>query len=301
MTVFDFFKKFIPGIEFNQDSVGNLYIYSVEHYPASDLKPLAECITEDYILISHKKAQRLFQIQIIADDDMLFYDSDVRRPYYRMRGKQVTREQAFEIIRRTDTFFSWELHLKNKDYLDSIHFNNWIILKNHYPAGYGWIHTDGTVGLNGITQTYPNAWEFVVEWLINLTEFPYLDLMIAVTSWNEMAPEFWEKMWEQDSSVDWDDVEYSYDKDFYSHIDIGIYVHENTIELLNPQNALRMYRKYEKLHEGQEREKYQTRYYQNRHIVQVDEAFLKKCFEKYGLDVEKTWDQCKYMVWNGKS
>ena len=29
MTVFDFFKKFIPGIEFNQDSVGNLYIYSV--------------------------------------------------------------------------------------------------------------------------------------------------------------------------------------------------------------------------------------------------------------------------------
>ena len=67
----------------------------------------------------------------------------------------MTREQAFEIIRRTDTFFSWELHLKNKDYLDSIHFNNWIILKNHYPAGYGWIHTDGTVGLNGITQTYP--------------------------------------------------------------------------------------------------------------------------------------------------
>ena len=90
------------------------------------------------------------------------------------------------------------------------------------------------MGLNGITQTYPNAWEFVVEWLINLTEFPYLDLMIAVTSWNEMAPEFREKMWEQDSSVDWDDVEYSYDKDFYSHIDIGIDVHENTIELLNP-------------------------------------------------------------------
>ena len=44
-------------------------------------------------------------IELFIDEDMDEYDSIARRPYYRLRGKPVSKEQAFEVIRRTDSIF----------------------------------------------------------------------------------------------------------------------------------------------------------------------------------------------------
>ena len=52
------------------------------------------------------------EVKVIVDKEVEGFDSDVRRPHYRMRGKPVTPEQAFEIICRTDSFF-WEVRRKN--------------------------------------------------------------------------------------------------------------------------------------------------------------------------------------------
>ncbi len=75
--------------------------------------------------------------------DGLEYDGSVRKPYYWMRGKPVTEKQAFELIRRTDNFFAGiEEICRSDDFVSSVNFDNWLIHKNHYPQGYGWVHTD---------------------------------------------------------------------------------------------------------------------------------------------------------------
>ena len=64
-----------------------------------------------------------------------------------MRGKPVTKEQAFELIRRTDNFFAGINEIRySGDFVSAVNFSNHLIHKNHFPQGYGWIHADGTVG-----------------------------------------------------------------------------------------------------------------------------------------------------------
>lgn len=43
------------------------------------------------------------EYEIIVDEEVKDYKAFARRPYYRMRGKQATEEQAFDIIRRVIT------------------------------------------------------------------------------------------------------------------------------------------------------------------------------------------------------
>ena len=33
----------------------------------------------------------------------------------------------------------------HKDFIGSLNFDNWLIMQNHYPQGYGWLHTDKTL------------------------------------------------------------------------------------------------------------------------------------------------------------
>lgn len=58
-------------------------------------------------LIPEEVYEKHSEIEIvIAGDESVNLVRNVRRPYYRMRGVPVTREQAFDIIRRTDRFLS---------------------------------------------------------------------------------------------------------------------------------------------------------------------------------------------------
>ena len=206
----------------------------------------------------------------------------VRRPYYRMRGKPVTKEQAFEIIRRTDNFFGDEIEEieQHEDFLGCINFDNWLIDKHHYPQGYGWVHTDGTIGSNAITQKYPTEEEFIIEWAEKLMAFPYLDFIIALTWWNE-APVI------ENNILSRDEFETnSYDKLFLDAIGLGIYVHDKKIELLSRKATIEKYKEYDSLY-GHPREKFVSDYYERNNIIQVDLPYLKRCIEAYGLDAEK--------------
>jgi len=236
--------------------------------------------------------------EIIVDEEVRDFDSDVRRPYYRMRGKPVTQEQALEIIRRTDSFFStmfWELGEHHPDYIGTGNFNNWLIERNHYPFGYGWIHRDGTVGGNAITQKYPNAEEFIEEWSASLSAFPYLDLVIAVTRWNELPDELWEM--NDDQRPDFESAEY--DEEFLAAIEVGIYVHDGTVEIMSPERTRQKYQAYAALYEVADRDKYKSEYYDDRGIVQVTEEDLRKCIEAYGLDAEKSLQRVPEYIWKG--
>ena len=61
--------------------------------------------------------------------------------------------------------------------------------------------------------------ELVTEWFYKLKSFPYLDLVIGITNWDEIS-------WDEDDT-------------FEKAIQMGIYVHDKCIELLNKQNAWR--------------------------------------------------------------
>lgn len=228
---------------------------------------------EGYCLLK-KDADRLKEYEIIIPEDVEKPVS--RRPYYRLRGCPVSREQALELIRRTDRYFYEALDIvrDHPDYVGGLNFDNWLMDECHYPQGYGWVHADGTIGCDAITQKYPEISEFATEWLINLMEFPYLDLMIAVTDYNEIPRD------ETGEWIDERDFERS-EQAFYSSICLGIHVSGKKVEILNKRDAAECYREYAEKYERENREIYLSEYYEDHGIRQIGEEQIKAFLESF--------------------
>lgn len=281
MNIFEYiFEKDKDALVY--DKSGNLYIYYDkctsdryrEFYNIIDY--YTDCISENCGFVSVTNIEELNKIEIIVSDE-IWSNPVAKRPYYRMRGKSVSKEQAFDIISRTDYKLEDIDEIgDNPDYVSSINFDNELIEHN-----YGWVHVDGKIGCNYHTNKYPTIYEFVNEWFCNIKAFPYLDLVIAITYWNEVNDKWWET-----HNVDintYDRVEY--DKDFYDNIEMGIYVHSNKIEILGREDIIQLFSEYDDLY-GKEREKFNVEYYTKNGIKQVDLEYLKKCVERYGLDAD---------------
>ena len=268
-------------VSYYKDEYGNVYFHS--NYDFSDpFKEMVDLGDNTYFL-AKEDFERYAEYEILVTDLSeekagLERLSDTRRPYYRMRGRSVTEDQAFEIIRRTDSFFSIYIDeiRQHKDFLHACNFNNWLIMKNHYPDGYGWIHVDGKVGCNAITQKFPTLEDFCEEWFFKLRAFPYLDLVIAIT--------------------DWDEEPWSPDDKFEDAVVLGIYVHDKCIEILNKQDTLAKYQEYDEKY-GQDPERFESEYYMKHGITQVNEADLRKCIEAYGLNPDEELEKVPEYVW----
>lgn len=269
------------------DEVGNCYLSSSFAASYNVLSGLYKFLYLDmdfaeWSLITADRYNKLLIPEIVVDENVKDFDSLVRRPYYRMRGKKVTAEQAFDIIRRVDNIFRLTDAIQNHpDYIGSLNFDSWIFDRHHYPQHYGWIHADGTVGCDGITQKYPDIDEFIAEWFIKMMAFPYLDLVIAVTDWDETPPSssggFTYKCNPYDRTI----------PTFEESIVCGIWVHNPVLEIMGPKRTVKKYAEYVKLYEDKNRDKYLSEYYQDSGIVQTDENYLKKCIEAYGLNADE--------------
>lgn len=284
MTIFEYLEKY-HGTTVYTDEYGNTYLDSsreieeiIRGIVKLDTDPTTGITT---YLLPKEVSEKYSEIEIRIADEIKNGIEYVRRPYYRMRGVPVTHEQAFELIRRTDNFFREIDSIRKKDeFIGCINFDNWLIEKNHLPQGYGWIHVDGTVGTNSITQKYPTIDEFVVEWYQKLLAFPYLDLIIAVTAWNE-GPDFDEVLSEQE---------------FDREIELGIYVHDKQLEILNSPETIAKYKEYDKCY-GTPAEKFEPNYYEKHKITQVDLPYLKRCIEAYGLDADRVLGKAPKYIW----
>ena len=293
MTIFDYLINNCDG-DFYKDEYGNAYL---ENIPEAELLSRAIWVDINTYMITKELCEKYSDIEIIITDDESVSDiQNVRRPYYRMRGVPVTREQAFDIIRRTDNFFHYEIDAirYHDDFIGGINFDNWLIMKNHYPDGYGWIHADGTVGGNAITQTYPDIKEFVLEWFSKLVVFPYLNLVIAVTYWDELPPDV---IFDKNERALFKTA--AYDEKFYDAVLIGIYVHDKKVEILNRQDTIAKYKEYNGRY-GYPREKFESEYYMNHKITQVDLPYLKRCIESYGLDADAELGKISEYIWKGE-
>lgn len=177
-----------------------------------------------------------------------------RSPYYQLRGKPVTSQQAFDILKKTDFFYTSFFYKKkielqrinqNAIWLGGDYFcNSWFIPHFLDGSGQGWVNSEGYVGLNYWAYKLPEIKEFAEEWAMHLHYFPYLDLFIGITEWNEGSPERWKVIFHEnfDPYAEYDNEE------FIDAIEMGIWVHEGRVDFVGKERAQQLYEEYERLY-----------------------------------------------------
>lgn len=231
-------------------------------------------------IISKEYMEKLKSIEVTFDDGTEDYDTAVRKPYFQMRGKRISEEQAFEFIRWADSAFFECRCTEEKPKLNSINISSYLF------TGFfsnGPVHPNGVVGMNGIMGKYPNFYELFEEFVSYAAEFPFLDFVIGITLWDEAPPEEWEKFFDG-----------NYERpanypDFTENLEIGVWVHDKKVEFLSAENAARKYREYEKLYGEADGSVYCEKRYGSPEYFD----FYKKCLAANGVsgeDLEKQLD-----------
>ena len=199
---------------------------------------LEEFTTEfqDSYFMEKEIRDKLEAIEMCFEGDTMYWDSFTRRPYYRMRGKKVTEEQAAQIIESINRIVN---ERGEKEYY---------LINLERP-----VSPAGTVGVNDIMSKYPNNNEIIQDVLNLILRFPFLDFMAAVSDWDEIPPGSWKNDFHEYEYIG--ETLYEY-KDFSENLELGIWVHDNKIEFLNENNAKKKYNEYDKLYSDQDLHKY---------------------------------------------
>ena len=289
MTVFEYFlKKDIDSLVF--DEIGNLYLYKeiARSFPSEFLDLLD--LSGNFYFISKETYDSICRYNIVLPRSEFEDFPCIRRPYYRLRGMPVTKEQAFEIIRRTDRSLACISPIADcKDYIGCINFDNWLMVEGHSQSG--WVNQDGIIGCNSITQTYPTVDEYITEWFIKLMVFPYLDLIIAITYWDEVNPDAWDEI-----AGDYRDFEMvEYNKEFYQAIIGGIYVSNGTIQILDSVAAVDKYKQYDALY-GKGIPTFRQVSREPEKFERLDKEYMKRCIDAYGLDTDAVLKRNKNFI-----
>ena len=223
-------------------------------------------------------------INVVTEDtDLLEFSSDARRPVCRLRGKPVTPEQAFEIIRRTEASFKDIKEIK--EHPDYIHaWNLWMsyFRRKMQDPKEGWVLTDGTVGLDFLPiDKYPEMEELLEGIPAVVKAFPYLDFVLVISDWDEMPKSVW------DSFFHHREVEFEqeyWDENFYEAIRLGIWVHDGMIELLRSERAVWKYREYVEKYEDTDRKRYVHEYHGRTADPGLTKEYMYRCIRAYGMD-----------------
>lgn len=244
--------------------------------------------------ISGRDARFLRETALTIAPEAERYSADVRRPYFRLRGRPVTPDQALEVIRRTDQFFNGfpgdcpGFAPRNGEApLDTGFLTNWWFHKNHYPATFGWIHPDGTVGIDHIAGIkYPELGEMLEELLSLLRAFPFLDLVLALTDWDEMPPYAWGRMWSKNPYFQ-DRSPYMEYPDLLDHVVLGFRLGNGAVHVLGPAQARELYIRYVQDFGANDPQVYVPEYYQDRGQTPAGPDYLRRCLEKYGYSPQE--------------
>lgn len=153
-----------------------------------------------------------------------------------------------------------------------------------YFEPYGWVHPCGAVGQNDL---FGYKWAEINEMAEDLlglaVNFPYLDLIAAVSGWNEISPARYE-MLRKDKNA----YQYYEEEDFMENIVMGIWLHNGTIEFINPELTAKLYEKYDTLYNDFDRRMFFPSYYSDFTPNAVNRELLRKCLNVYGInDVDR--------------
>ncbi len=94
--------------------------------------------------------------------------------------------------------------------------------------GHNWCQPDGTIGVNGTLGEYPTVADIMLGLASVLMAFPFLEMVIAITALN---------LGQIKHDVD--------DRNFKENIRVGYWVHDDLIEILEPEEAFDRIRLFE--------------------------------------------------------
>lgn len=270
---------------FNWDSPKDSYKYDLVNSFFEDGSYIDNVGNECYI-VSREYMEKLKSIEVTFDEGTEDYDTVVRKPYYQMRGKRISEEQALEFIRQADSSFRDYPCSEGKPQLNSINICSYLFT-DFFSNGP--VHPNGVVGMNGIMGKYPNFYELFEEFVSYAAEFPFLDFVLAVSCWDEIPPEEWDKIFTDGYEKP------SHFPNFTENLEIGVWVHDNKVEFLSPKNAAKKYKEYDKLYGEADG----SIYCEKRHGSPEYFDFYKKCLEANGVsgeDLEKRLDRFRKEV-----
>ena len=243
--------------------------------------------SENIQYITGADFEYLNKTELVIDEEVSNYKAWVKYPYYQLRGKRVTEEQALDIIRRTDGIFQ-SYRIETADAIDLTHFyNDWF----DSEWCHGWCHPSGIIGLNANTSRWPELDELIGTMIKLKYAFPYLDFAAGITGdasypWciYDRRDQIIRTIHDHEKRImelyRLDCEEYP---DFADNIKIGIWLHDEAIEFMGPQRAGEVYMEYEEKYSEENRNIYARDYYRCNQIVPAGIEYLMRCVEANGL------------------
>ncbi|MGP1404303.1 MAG: hypothetical protein ACTTKY_09125, partial [Catonella sp.] len=165
-----------------------------------------------------------------------------RNPYFRMRGKRVTKEQAFDIISRESEHkrdFMIERTEKIIEERPALQFGE---IRLHYTHGLdqiqSWIDPDGAVGENNYCAwKYPEGLKLIEEHMLNAKRYPYLKYVIIYTIYDARM---------QDDLYNAYGIFYDIeDRMFWGGFEYALWVHDGGVERVDKDKAKELYEEYQ--------------------------------------------------------
>lgn len=216
-----------------------------------------------------KQFEFLEKTKIVLDKDFTdFYLINKKFPYW-IRGKPVTPEQAYDIIKPNFDYTMTRFSSGYKSF--SYWHKRYLDIKWFCAEPYGWCRPDGKIGIdsfcnNGCVNGREHIYEYVLGCISRLYRFPYLDFISLIWKFED----------EQSYKYQISDVIKENPCDY---IQFGIYVHDNFIEILNPYNAWKKFCEYDKLYPKPE-EKANYFEYDN-YFAEIFKKELNMLYKKY--------------------
>lgn len=236
----------------------------------------ADILTEYVVRLEKDELQRLRVSRLFIEETPTEFNSYTRRPYYRMRGKSVTEEQAFDVIRKTDHYITWNFRYSNR--LEKcIHFDNEWLRDSPFLTRFGWMHPDGIAGINWHTNKYPTFLELLAELMEYQSFFPFLDFTVTITWWDEYPP-----YTESGSYKGINDEVLGQCPEFLDNVAFGVCLNGNSIGFLGKERAIKAYQKYDELYSNPDYRVYIPELCEN-HNVDM-EAYFQRCIASFEME-----------------
>lgn len=210
-------------------------------------------------------------------DEDSFVDME-KHPYFRMRGKRVTKEQAFDIISRESVDKRNQFIKRAENIIEESPALQFTEIKLHHTSRFDWIRSwidpDGAVGeTNYCAWKYPDGLRLMEEHMLNAKRYPFLKYVIVYTMHDAVSRE---DLYYEDGIFH--DIE---DRIFWGGFEYALWVHDGGVERVDRDKAKELY------------EEYQSEYPCEEMFMRDDwNKYIKPYLdEEYVLRLSKAWKQ----------